>query len=339
MSWIAAHNLRDTLLAITSGEYAHEQLHKLVRLCQALSIACIQNRANTPILKTVHGLTTPDIAIDCIAELFQQSEHGDFVQLKAFFDSIPLQDCSDEQSLVHLRRLVFSKTYNGLFRLYSEADPSLGKVLRNVKLAVHSLGHCEERLVLGEPSLAPSGCDLLEHLPLPDAVDLERDLAPLITGAESVPVMLAVFARHLREQNTYRRVASLMDVAIVFRSFYSRGRVLPEAVDHHMPDISRHDREVLLATVGRSVRESAERSYVQAGKLSPEQLNAYLRVIDAGLQATWIDLDGVDFSLFEALRAEMPDLSLTEYKQIHRSRLEYLSRRAHDLARDLLRKE
>jgi hypothetical protein len=63
----------------------------------------------------------------------------------------------------------------------------------------------------------------------------------------------------------------------------------------------------------------------------------YLRVIDAGLRATFVDCDGADFSLFAALRKEIPGLTKAAYMKKHRARLEYLSRETHKRARHLLR--
>ena len=337
MPLLPVQDLRDHLLAITSGDHSHDQLNAVVRICHSLSIACIRTRSIAAVLNDSHGLSVSDLAMDCIADLFQQSDQGGFTQLSAFFGSLPLENWSDEEALIHLRRLVFSKTYNGLFRLYNEADPILGKILRNIKIAIQSLGHFESCTEAGEPAIKPVACDPLMHLPPPDRDMLERYLSPHVRGNETIPSMLAKLSLYLREQRLHRRVIPMIDVAVVFRSLYSRPGLIPASFEDVSGELLRNDVERTLQIAFRHARAAAENAYVDTGKMNLESLDSYFRAINAGLRATYVDLDGVDFSLFEALRIEMPGLTIAEYRRSHRSRLEYLSRQMHERMRALLK--
>jgi len=332
-----AHNLSRKLLAITSGTHTQDQLSAVIRVSQAISISCLHARHIPAVLKETHGLSIPDMAMDCVAELFEQDRKGTFVQLCAYFNGIPLESCSDEAALVHLRRLVFSKTYNGLFRFYNEADPTLGKVLRNIKLAVHSLRNFEEHDVCGEPSIVPTACDHLRHLPPPDRETLERSLAFTINGRHAIPTMLAGLSSYLRGQRLHSRSVSLIDVAVVFRALYTRPLLLPALTENASERTVQMDIETVLRQVHRQAQSAAEKAYVSKGKLSSELVDVYLRVIDAALRANFIEGDGADFSLFAALRKEIPGLTKAAYMKKHRARLEYLSRETHKRARHLLR--
>ena len=332
-----AHNLSRNLLAVTSGTHTYDQLTEVIRVSQALSIACLHTRRIPAVLKDTHGLSIPDMGMDCIAELFEQDQHGTLVQLCAYFGGIPLESCSDEEALVHLRRLVFSKTYNGLFRFYNEADSTLGKVLRNIKLAVQSLKNFEEHDICGEPSIVPCACDPLRHLPSADQATLERSLAVSISGRQTIPSMLAQLSCYLRGQRVHSRVVSLIDAAMVFRALYTRPLLLPTVVESGLELTLQSDIEKILQQVYRQAQSGAEKTYVSKGKMSYELMDVYFRVIDAGLRANFIAFDGADFSLFAALCKEMPGLTKQEYRKKHRARLEYLSRETHKRMRDLLR--
>jgi hypothetical protein len=333
-----AHNLCQNLRAVTSEAHTYDQLASVIRVSQALSIACLHARRIPAMLKDTHGLSIPDMAMDCIAELFEQDKHGTLVQLCAYFGGIPLESCSDEEALVHLRRLVFSKTYNGLFRLYNEADPTLGKVLRNIKLAVQSLKNFEELDVCGEPSIVPSACDPLRHLPPTDQATLERSLAASISGRQTIPSMLAQLSCYLRGQCLHSRVISLIDAAVAFRALYARPLMLPTLVESGSEQILHMDTEKILQEVYRVARSGAEKTYVSNGKISSELMDVYFRVIDVGIRANFIAFDGADFSLFATLCKEMPGLTKQDYRKHHRARLEYLSRQMHKRVRCLLRK-
>lgn len=332
-----AHNLSQKLLAITSGTHTHDQLTSVIQVSQALSIACLHVRRIPAVLKDTHGLSIPDMAMDCIAELFEHDENGTLVQLCAYFGGIPLESCSDEETLVHLRRLVFAKTYTGLFRFYNEADPTLGKVLRNVKLAVQSLKNFEERDICGEPSIVPGGCDPLRHLPPADRETLERGLAASISAQQAIPSMLAQLSCYLRGQRLHSRIVPLIDVAVVFRALYTRPLLLPALVESGSEQTLQLDIEKILQQVHRQAQYAAEKAYVSKGKMSSELMDVYFRVIDSGLRAHFIAFDGADFSLFAALCKEMPGLTKAEYRKNHRAKLEYLSRETHKRVRHLLR--
>ncbi len=332
-----AHNLSRKLLAITSGTHTNDQLNEVIRVSQALSISCLHACHISTVLKDSHGLSISDMAMDCIAELFEQDRNGSLVQLCAYFDGISLESCSDEETLVHLRRLVFSKTHNGLFRFYNEADPTLGRVLRNIKLAVQSLKNFQEHDVCGEPSMVPSACDPLRHLPPADRKTLERGLAVAVNGHQTVPSMLARLSCYLRGQRLHSRIVPLIDVAVVFRALYARAQLLPAMAESGVEQTLQFDIEKIVQQVHRQSRSAAEKAYVDKGKVSSELLDAYFRVIDAGLRANFIDFDGADFSLFAELSGEIPGLTKEAYRKKHRARLEYLSREANKRVRDLLR--
>jgi hypothetical protein len=338
MQWIAAHNLRAHLLAVTSGTFTRVQLNAVVKLSHALAIACVRTRTLPAVMSEAHGLSVSDIALDCIADLFEQDETQRYVQLETFFAGVPLLTCSDEEALMHLRRLVFSKTYNGLFRLFNEADPSLGKVLRNIKIAVQSLGTFEECVEAGEPSIRPVATDPLRHLPVPGREELEGALSAVIRGDESVPMMLSKMAAYLRDQRLHRRTVPLIDVAVVFRSLYAKPALLPPATDEMPSELLQNDVRALVIAVCREMRCVLDRTYVARGKLTGETLDLYMRVIGSGLHATYVECDGSAFSLYEALRQELPHLSPQQYRREHRSRLEYLSRLLHEKVRAHLRK-
>jgi hypothetical protein len=337
MQQALAHNLSRKLLAITSGTQTQDQLRAVIRVSQALSISCLRTRHIPSVLKETHGLSIPDMAMDCVAELFEQDRQGTLVQLCAYFNGIPLESCSDEEALVHLRRLVFSKTYNGLFRICNEADPTLGKVLRNIKLAVHSLRNFEEYDVCGEPSIVPSACDPLRHLPPADRETLERSLAVSMDGRHAIPTMLARLSSYLRGQRLHSRIVSLIDAAVVFRALYTRPLMLPSLTESGSDRTLQMDIETILQQVTRQSQRTAEKAYVSRGKLSSEMVDVYFRAIDAGLRSNFIEGDGAEFSLFAALRKELPGLTKAAYMKKHRARLEYLSRETHKRARDLLR--
>ena len=88
-------------------------------------------------------LTTTDLAsrqktlaLDCIADTFQRDENGHFTTLITYFESLNWRQLSDADLTIALRRLIFSKVNEGLFRSYRAEDPNLARIIRNIKEAV-----------------------------------------------------------------------------------------------------------------------------------------------------------------------------------------------------------
>ena len=159
--------LRENLRFMLAGSHSPAQLNCVVAVAHALATSFLLSKRSAGRLSVLHGLNHSDLAYDCIADIFQLNEGGTYVQLSAYFAGINLKLASEEETLAHLRRLVFSKVNHGIFRLYSESDPVLAKILRNIKLAIASLGSFVELQRFDESCIAPSLCETNEHLPAP----------------------------------------------------------------------------------------------------------------------------------------------------------------------------
>jgi hypothetical protein len=328
-----SRGLRDNLLAVLGGAFTHQQLTAVIQVCHALASAFLSGKKTARTLTILHGISHSDLAYDCIAEIFQQDRAGHFVQLQGYFNSLCLETASDEETLVHLRRLVFSKVNQAIFRLYHEADPALAKILRNIKLAIYSLQHFVEVERFGETCIAPSLCETLEHLPAIDREELERDLLELTTGAERIPDLLAILSVYLRQQTEHCRIVPLVAVAFLFRSIYTSKHYLPRT-EESSPENTfvADDTMAIIQRACGEIRKQMEKRYVAKGKVPKETFEQYFKVIETGLRMRYVDQDGQDFSLYESLRNLVPDLSKEDYYQSHKDRLEYLSRLTDELA-------
>ncbi|MDI6803591.1 MAG: hypothetical protein QME58_07065 [Bacteroidota bacterium] len=128
----------------------------------------------------------------------------------------------DEEILSHLRRLVFSKVNHGIYRQYSEIDPSLSKILRNIKIAINTLKNFTEVERFGESCIAPCACDTLEDNPAFDRDELRGFFMCEVNGREHIPDLLAKFSLILREQTDRCRIIPLVTVGInISRCIYN----------------------------------------------------------------------------------------------------------------------
>jgi len=329
--------LRKAVLGFTNGPVGPSEISHFVRLCHSLAESQLLSRRIAFILSKIHDLDSSDLAFDCIAELFQRDSAGRYLQLATYFSSFPLDQLSDQEILVHLRRLISSKVHQGIFRLLNEADPSLGKILRNIKLAIGSLQFFEEVERFGETFIVPSLCDSLELLPALTQEEIERAILESTSGAEFIPELLSRFAAYLRSQSERRRVVPLIGVALAVRGAYTARAALPsEATDPH--DIAlTYDADALVRMTMQDLRVRGGK-LLSKGKVTAPLFEAYMKVIEEGLSRRFLELNGEDFTLFGALKSIRPALTKEQYRKAHRSRLEYLARIANQITANRMKR-
>jgi hypothetical protein len=316
-------NLRPHLLALVAGTASHEQVNGVIAACHALAASFLASKSSAGLLIRTQGLTLDDLAYDCIAELFRQDTSGFYIQLQSYFAGISIATVSDEELLSHLRRLVFSKVNHGVFRLCSEADPSLARILRNMKLAMQSLRQWIEVDRFGEPCMLPGMTETLEHLPPFERDELTTALENAVTGKELIPELLGKLARVLREQHACSRIIPFMTVGMVIRACYERKALPATEVTAEGTEIP-IDLQAIVRDACRATRIGVAEKYLAREKVTGDQLDLYFAVIERELYGRYANDGHAHASLFEILRDLRPEITKHDYIRRHRNRLEYL---------------
>ncbi|MGA9365500.1 MAG: hypothetical protein WBW16_14145 [Bacteroidota bacterium] len=321
-------SLRENLLAVLGSNCTSKQLNAVINLCVALALERLGRKSNSRKLCSVQGMSEKDLAFDSIADLFRRDEEGCFVRLEAYFGSFDVNSVSDQELLTYLRRLVYSRVNQALFRMYQDVDPVLSKILRNIKVAVEAVKQFDEVERFGEICIVPAFCDTLEHLPGLDAEDLQRHLLSACTGNENIPQMLGKLAVFLRQQKCNSRIIPIITVATIFQSVYAiknEPLLAPPSVE---TNLFADDAVETIKSVCRAVKGESFRRYVGKKKISEKVFNAYFEVIEESLLARFAGDVGGDHSYFDLLKTRLPDLTPDEYKNGHRAKLEYLGAQA-----------
>lgn len=327
VSFPIPRDFRRWLAEVDARTISVQDLTSFVDFCHSLAVVAVRHRIPLRMMQDRVGLwTDADIAIDCIADLFRRDGAGVVVQIKAYFEGIPWRDMPDEELLTHIRRLVFSRVNQGLFRILSESDPSLGKILRNIKLAVQALNNYVLIERFGKACLHPASCPTLEHLPVLSREDLHSALGRIANGSENIPTLLARFSLFLREQEECSRIVPFVTLGLAFRDLYDGGKELPDqsaSMDHLFEE---EDAVAIVRASCRSVHREMIGRYVEKDKIDQVLYDRYFAVIEKNLIHRYVVADGEKVSLFQTLKEHDPDLSGADYVRHHRSRVEYLAR-------------
>jgi hypothetical protein len=276
--------------------------------------------------------------LDCIADLLQRDDEERLVQVAAFFESVSYQNLREEELLVHVRRLVYGRVNQSLFRLYNELDPSLGKVLRNLKLAVQSIRTIDAIDRLGEQYIAPSHCETLEELPALDQGALEAKVREFFYESRQMPQLVAKLAGFLRRQSEHSRCVSVMSLAVAVRAIYAGDNEAPAPDQELQERLHAEDTARIISEACRKVSQESQQLYVVKKRIDPRVYAHYFQVIETNIHRRILGEDGEAGSYFEGLRSLMPELTQEEYREAHRARLEYLGRLSFDEAREQLKK-
>ncbi len=332
--------IRPRLKRVLGVSFSRAELNAFAALCHALALSALRTRLSSSTLLTRFHLSShADVAYDCIADLFRQDDAGRLFQLKAYFDGIEIDAASDEELLSHLRRLVFSMVNQGMFRIYNELDPVLGKIIRNIKLAVQTLQHFSTIEHFGETCLAPAGCETLDHLPAFERTDVERELFRVGNPRDHVPALLAKLSRVLREQTERSRVVPVVSVALAIRSLYEQPP-LPKSIEPEaLSQLTHRDILLIIRDACLRVKQEAEPKYVGGQKVGRPTFEKYFEVIEETLVARIAEGDGASSSYYERLRQRMPELTREDYGTYHKARIEYLAHLAESAAKRDLRRD
>ena len=318
--------LKARLEALLNGRASTEDVRLVIRVAHTIARVTLARRIQSEPLVRFHGLDHADLAYDCIADLFARDDRGRYVALATYFMAFDFAALTDEEVFFHIQRLVLRNVKQGVYRLYHQMDPQLGKILRNIKLSVQSLGLFTEFDRLGDTCIAPVSVDTLEHLQPMKPEDLTIALLNAATGNEFVPELLSKTCRILCAQDERSRIMSLINVALGIRAFYehkSAPRLREESAG--TDDVSIDAIEAIHVAC-RELRARADVKYVRRGKVSPAMMETYFGVIEHGLCQRFVDNDGAEFQISETFLKLAPEVSLVEYRRSHRSKLEYLAR-------------
>ncbi|NUN69879.1 MAG: hypothetical protein HUU02_09230 [Bacteroidetes bacterium] len=307
-----------------SGTFNAENERFMLTSAHALAENLLRMKfIQSPSVKLHLGLNERDLGYDCIAELFERDDQKQLVHLVTYFSNFNISSLSDQELLLQFRRLVTSAVNQSLMHVYRDFDPELGKIIRNIKLAVNAHKAFIESDRFDEFCITPIDADGAEHRPTPDQLTIFELMTQHVTGNEFVPQMLSIYARIIREQEEYSRIVPLLTIALAFRALYaSKHSHATQSTNGHatsfeMEEIIRHRITVIRSSILKHHHHTS----------APiEHVHHYFQTIQ-DIFLSKIDASEVKAeSMFKGLRSYISDLTMDEYRRSHRTKLEYYYR-------------
>ena len=336
---------RAAIASILSDDPHPAAVAHVVETSTHMARSYLRHKARLGSLKAEHfGLSIDDLAIDSSAELFQRDEDGRYVELRQYFESIHWMELDDAGVEIALRRIVFSKVSEALFRRFRENDPNLGKVIRNIKDAARSLPDVGLERIAGQLWLVFGSNERLgSEKPAAAGEVLEAHVtAALGSGGRTQDAVRAV-AAFFEAHTHYRSGFPVSGLGKIVRSAYIRlGQALVEEEPSRESAYSTTEVADAIDAATAEIRRQFLTTYVERKKVDEHTFQLYVRAVRDIIELEYVHDASSNYSHFDVLASHEPSLSDREYREHHRNRIEYMvktarARLAEFLTADLLR--
>lgn len=305
------------------------------------SIHILKRVTSGALTPSFFGLTPGDLALDCLGPLFARDAEGRFTQLETYYTTILWESLSDAELLAATRRLVYSTVHQQLVRLYRDHDPSLEKIIRNLRNALRDATALQEDRRGAELWIAVVG-ETGDQRRLPEMpwAYLEGQLSGHLHDRTPLRDVVQQCAMILDGQTIYRKSVPLTTLALILRMAYARVGTEPEAEGGPGEAVLRADEAERIIEASLAILAAEKRpGYVEKGKVADPTYTAYMGAIRGILRAEFVENDGIDISYHTQLAGFLPGLSQEEYREHHRCHLEYLAKLARGRFLAMVRKE
>ncbi len=324
-------------LKIILGKIFHEKhdfhdIKELVKISQVIVVSYLKNVKPTSIgLCRMHGLTLPDLANDCIMEIFARDNSGIPRTMKNFYSSLRLtiDELPANEIYFAYKAMLLKIAYAHISYLYAQHDPSGFKIQRNIKETVLKTNLFQiKKTILGVMLVVTDGSQCL-NLPYLNMDGLQNEFMHQTINLKHTGELLKVLYNCLNNQNEFRKEIKLSDAVYLFKSVYGIKEI--HSIDDGDDEWNKmftnsvyEDFEIEQVTnkVLDKMKAKIIIDYYSAGKLTKEQSEAiFLSIGD--VVHDWIAL-GKNHIAFHEYLSKYIELSSEEYHRIIRDKLEYL---------------
>jgi len=323
--------LKNILTDLSLKNYSNADIAKLVHISRAILVSHIRNTLSSAIsLSQKQGVSINDIAIDCIAEVFQQSDDNRFPKLEKYFHSLrnPVSEMPEMEIFLAWKALLLKIADSQLAHMYAQFDPTGFKIIRNIKEAISKCDFFDlHKNVNGNVLLTPS-YDLFNSLPPIQAEDIINDFLYAVKEKRNTKDLLKILHDILIEQTIYRKEIKLSEVVKLFKSVFN----YPLDNNHYDEEFSENilahsfldefELEQICSKVLANIKEKILLNYFVKGKLTASQSEAvYLTIYN--LVFDWRKTGSSNNSLYNYFNENMK-INEREYNLIIKDKIEYL---------------
>lgn len=336
--------LRYLIKSFIFGFPSINEINELVNISHKIALAYLRTKfLSNKYVENRFGINIDDLAFDVIADIFARDNNGKFVEIDKYFKQFGnLPVLSDDELFAGLRRLVFSATNVRFFKIYGELDTALSKIIRNLKITLKN--HSSVKVIVHneENFLAPRNTEnLLLDLPFIPEEILSPEFYDRVSSKSSLRDMLTAIGDVLEEQKNYKKIASMIEVAILIKEAYatdSLNKMGNEEISAEQTIFNEQIKSIAQEVVS-SLKTQYSSRYVEKEKLLKTEIAAIFNATEEIIINHFCSGDGDLASYFSIVQKHSNDLTKDIYLSKYRVILEYLAKMAKNQMSDILKEE
>jgi len=313
--------------SIVNGDANTREVNRLVAICHRMATRYITMKSNKASwYQHIQTEKINDLAWDSIAEIFRKDNEGKFICLIDYYRPYDLNALTEGELYSATRRLVFSKVNDNLFRMMRDYDPSLSKIIRNIKLAVKEAPQVQSVRKWNSTILVFSKYQISKFATgwMPPEI-LQARLMPKLTAKESLPEIIQKISEIICSQSEYVHTYPLVPLSILIREAHVHIQYPAEMVVKPSTALLQDDVSRVISSSITYLKSGMRSHYVKTGKIDEQTFENYF----AGIRDYYIDsyvfyLEGIPY--FTYIKRYLPDLTYSIYRTYHRKYVEYLMR-------------
>lgn len=317
----AVKNINILIKRAIRGDSVQEEA--LVKLCIDIAEAYLRTKINKhSFLINLAAPSLRDFAIDCIAELFERKEHK-LIVFQKWISEDELQHGADSKLFIQIRRLVFSKVNDHIFGTYKDYDPSLSKIIRNIKRVLKENG-------IQDLEISSNGKYVCLESPHNSAPDIPIEIlrikfstrcSEVSSTVEALEQLRFVFEMMEDEYNCRVHITAF---ALILRQFYTALQ------DDEVSSFESVELEYLNGELNEILKEAVEKTrndlhsnYVIKNKINEGDYFGYFYAVQVILESEYKETVHSGKSYYDQFVLYFEHITNEEYRNNHRKYLEY----------------
>ena len=327
-------SIGELLSGLLNDEISEHESTSLIHYAHSLARKYFESKNRLWILSRFSVETSSDFAWDAIAQLFERDDLYIFSRLKENLNKLIVSNGQSSQVdlTIFFRKIIYQAVNDELFAHYRETDPTLSKIIRNIKDHIHSDKNFEiqkkgSRKFIQFNNLDPSQNDLIQIEPEILSIKLISKLNGITTLTTAV--FLDQLKTILQEENNYAPFIEITNLALVIRGVLVLKNIILDEFSDTTSEIDHlitvDELQFFISQSRKYMDNRYKPKYVESGKISMELWDLYLKSIEELIQDTYGLETSVGISYFESLSHQIPSLEMSEYLINHKSQFEYLN--------------
>lgn len=302
----------------------------LIQICSHIAEAYLLTKSskNQKLLSFIN-VSMEDLAIDAIADLFE-SESGHLVKFERWMNKFASMQ-SNSAWFIELRRMVCTQVSDYLFQMYRTMDPSISKIIRNLKRSVNQemsskLALCDNNTSVCLLSSKNFKTRLLEqHV-------LTIHLNPVLRYTTNTPDFLKILYHLLQNFEPESVRISIRDLVYLIIQLQLNLNDIENV--SKAEECDPFEKALIEEVLNKSISQAKQQfytTYVSTAKISLEDYELLLKAVKS--------IIGQEYNLYEEPKLSFqrhflvlfPHLSDADYTRKYKSIIEYMVKNARSI--------